>query len=90
MQFSGPNHQRDGVLSTDLYRKETDKPTALLPSSAHPGHITGNIVYSMGFRLLRICNEKDIFEKNLKEQKTNYLMPRNVKPNMFDWAKLVE
>ena len=35
----------DGVISTDLYRKETDKPSALLPSSAHPGHITKNIVF---------------------------------------------
>ena len=72
MQFAGPNHQRDGVLSTDLYRKETDKPTALLPSSAHPGNITGNIVYSMGFRLLRICNEEDIFEKKVKGTKNKF------------------
>ena len=40
-------------IHTDLYRKETDKPTALLQSSAHPGHIVPNIVYSMVFRLLR-------------------------------------
>ena len=40
----------NGKITTDLYRKETDKPTALLPSSAHPGHIAKNIVYSMGFQ----------------------------------------
>ena len=34
----------DGKISTDLYRKDTAKPRALLPSSAHPGHITSNIV----------------------------------------------
>ena len=50
----------DGVISTDLYRKETDKPSALLPSSAHPGHITKNIVYSMDFRLLRICSFEEL------------------------------
>ena len=34
----------NGKIRTDLYRKETDKPRALLPSSAHPNHITSNIV----------------------------------------------
>ena len=50
---------QNGKISTDLFRKETDKPTALLPSSAHPGHITSNIVYSMAFRILRICSEEE-------------------------------
>ena len=36
-------------IITDLYRKATDKPTALLPSSSHLCHITPNIVYSMAF-----------------------------------------
>ena len=43
-----------GKIETDLYRKPTDKPRALLPSSAHPAHITTNIIYSMAFRLIRI------------------------------------
>ena len=30
----------DSKIHNDLYRKETSKPRALLPSSAHPGHIT--------------------------------------------------
>ena len=37
--------ENDKII-TDLYRKETSKPSALLPSSSHPKHITGNIVYS--------------------------------------------
>ena len=53
-------------FETDLFRKETSKPRALLPSSAHPGHITYNIVYSMAFRLLRICSEESTFEKRLQ------------------------
>ena len=57
---------KDGKIRTDLYRKETSKPTALLPSSAHPGHISSNIVYSMAFRLLRICSEEEDFEKRLE------------------------
>ena len=74
----------DGVISTDLYRKETDKPSALLPSSAHPGHIAKNIVYSMGFRLLRICSSQERFEYRLKELKNNFLMPRNYKPSLIN------
>ena len=62
----------NGKISTDLYRKETDKPTALLPSSAHPGHITPNIVYSMAFRLLRICSTETKFEVRLKELKYGF------------------
>jgi hypothetical protein len=61
---------------TDLYRKETDKPSALLPSSAHPGHIPKDIVYSIGYRLLRICSTQSLFEKSLVELKKDFLKPR--------------
>ena len=74
----------DGKISTDLFRKQTDKPTALLPSSAHPGHITNNIVYSMAFRILRICSEQEIFEKRLDELKNEFLIPRNYKAKLID------
>ena len=36
----------NGKIETDLFRKETAKSTALLPSSAHPNHIPTNIIYS--------------------------------------------
>ena len=71
-------------IITDLYRKETDKPTALLPSSAHPGHITPNIVYSMAFRLLRICSSEQMFESRLKELKHDFLMARGYKSKIVD------
>jgi hypothetical protein len=74
----------DGKICTDLYRKETSKPTALLPSSAHPGHITNNIVYSMAFRLLRICSSEENFEKRLKELKEDFLLPRNYNSKIID------
>ena len=35
---------KDGKIHVDLFRKQTAKPTALLPSSAHPGHVTSNII----------------------------------------------
>ena len=75
-------------IITDLYRKDTDKPTALLPSSAHPAHITPNIVYSMAFRLIRICSTEGSFESRLKELKDDFLIPRGYKSkiveNQFD------
>jgi hypothetical protein len=57
----------NGTICTELYRKEMNKPTALLPSSSHPGHITTNIVYSLWFRLLRICSTEERFEFRLEE-----------------------
>ena len=74
----------ENKIITDLYRKPTDRPTALLPSSAHPGHIRPNIVYSMSFRLLRICSIEDIFEIRLQEMKNNFLKPRGYSPKMIE------
>ena len=75
---------KDGKISTDLFRKETSKPTALLPSSAHPGHIIHNVVYSMAFRLLRICSSEEVFEKRLLELKKDFLIPRNYNAKVVD------
>ena len=69
---------------TDIFRKSTSKLRALLPSSAHPGHITTNIVYSMEFRLLRICSTEEYFEKRLIELKSDFLLPRNYHPKVVD------
>ena len=74
----------DGLIKTDLYRKPTDKPRALLPSSAHPNHVPTNIVYGMAFCLLRICDSEDIFEERLLELKNNFLMPRNYKRKIIE------
>jgi hypothetical protein len=71
-------------IITDLYRKPTDKPTALLPSSAHPGHVTPNIVFSMCFRLLRICSTPETFDQRLEEMKNNFLKPRGYKTKMIE------
>ena len=75
---------KDGKINVDLFRKQTAKPTALLPSSAHPGHVTSNIIYSMAFRLLRICSEEENFEKRLSELKTEFLLPRNYNSKVID------
>ena len=69
----------EGKICTDLFRKETSKPTALLPSSANPRHIIHNIVYSMAFRLLRICSSEKRFEARLKQLKPDFLLERKKK-----------
>ena len=74
----------NGKICTDLFRKDTAKPRALLPSSAHPGHVTHNIVYSMAFRLLRICSSEDNFEICLQELKSDFLIPRNYHPKVVE------
>ena len=56
---------QDGKIQTDLFRKDTSKPRDLLQSSAHPGHITSNTVYSMAFRLLSICSNKNVLRTDL-------------------------
>ena len=99
IKFDEPQHNRednscefldlkisieDGKIGTDLYRKDTAKPRALLPSSAHPGHITSNIVYSMGFRLMRICSTEQRFESRLAELKSNFLIPRQYNPKVIE------
>jgi len=58
---------KDGFIRTDLYKKENLKISYLLPSSAHPGHISKNIPYSLAYRLLRICWSEDLFESRLLE-----------------------
>ena len=74
----------ENKIRTDLFRKDTDKPRALLPSSAHPNHIPNNIIYSMAFRLLRICYSEDKFEDRLSELKDKFLIPRNYKSKLID------
>ena len=76
----------NGKITTDLFRKDTDVPSALLPSSAHPGHISPNIVFSMAFRLLRICSTSELFEKRLTELKTEVLIPRQYKVSVIESA----
>ena len=74
----------ENKIRTDLFRKDTDRPRALLPSSAHPNHIPNNIIYSMAFRLLRICDSEEKFEARLEELKSEFLIPRNYKSKLID------
>ena len=37
----------EGLIRTDLYKKENTKNSYLLPSSSHPSHVTKNIPFSL-------------------------------------------
>jgi hypothetical protein len=63
----------NGKLSTDLYRKETDKVQYLLPNSNHPSHIFKNIPFSLALRLVRICSSRENLKKRLEELKVMLL-----------------
>ena len=63
-------------ITTDLYTKPTSVVQYLLPSSCHPQHITKNIPYSLGYRLLavlRICSNHSTLLLRLQELKTMLL-----------------
>ena len=57
----------NGILQTDLYRKETDSQAYLNFSSAHPNHTFSGNVYSQSLRLRRIINSKDRLQIRLEE-----------------------
>ena len=48
------------------------------------GALNPKIVYSMAFRLLRICSEEEAFENRLVELKTEFLIPRNYSSKIID------
>ena len=70
-------------IVTDIYRKSTDNPSALLPSSSHPQHVSKNIVYTLAFRLLRICSTREILERRLEELQNQQLKLRNYRPSLI-------
>ena len=74
-----------GFIQTDLYKKDTAKCQYLLPSSCHPSHVTRNIPYSLGYRLLRICSIPEDFNKRLVELKED-LISRGYKSKIIDEA----
>ena len=64
---------KDGLFTTDLYKKETAICQYLLPSSCHVSHQWRNTIYSLALRLRRICSSEEAFEKRLLELKGDLL-----------------
>ncbi|XP_063416353.1 uncharacterized protein LOC134697996 [Mytilus trossulus] len=58
---------KDGVISTDLYCKPTDKHQYLSPQSCHPKHCTKSIPYSQLLGVKRICSSEEAVTKRLRE-----------------------
>ena len=74
-----------GIITTDLYKKETAVVQYLLPSSCHVSHQWKNTIFSLAYRLRRICSSDDTFELRLKELKAD-LMSRQYYEKFIDEA----
>ena len=75
----------NNLIETDLHKKETAKAQYLLPSSCHPRHVSKNIPYSLGYRLLRLCSNPADFHKRLGELSLD-LQSRNYHPKIISDA----
>ena len=65
----------NGVISTDLYSKPTDKHQYLFHTSCHPNSCKKGIPFGQALRLRRICSSDAFFEKRAGEL-CNYLVCR--------------
>ena len=75
----------EGKIVTDLYKKKTARVQYLLPSSCHPCHVTENIPYSLAYRLLRLCSNRDTFTMRLQELRQD-LISRDYHPRVISSA----
>lgn len=57
----------DGIMSTDLYCKPTDKHQYLSPNSCHPKHCSKSIPFSQALRVKRICSTEAKTKQRLGE-----------------------
>ena len=63
---------KDGMLSTDLYRKAVDTHSYLNRKSCHPEHTKASIPYSQFMRARRICSNDQEFKKRIIEQRYHF------------------
>ena len=75
----------NGKISTNLYRKPTDRVQYLLPDSCHPSHVTNSIPYSLALRIVRICSEPEDREVKFEELK-QMLISRHYNRNIVNAA----
>ena len=76
---------KEGIITTDLYRKPSDRNQYLLPSSCHPIECTNSIPFSLGMRINRTCSENIARENRFKELK-EMLLEREYTPGVIDGA----
>ena len=72
-------------ITTDLYKKPTDRNQYLMTSSCHPAHVTNNIPFSLALRIVRICSNESNRDIRLDEL-NQLLLSRNYKPGIIRTA----
>ena len=65
----------DGIVSTDLYSKPTDKHQYLFHTSCHPNSCKKGIPFGQALWIRRICSTNAFFEKRAREL-CNYFVKR--------------
>ena len=63
----------NGIISTSLYKKNTDNHRYLYYTSCHPMHMKNYNFFSQLLRCKRICSDRKDFIKHSKELFTNFL-----------------
>ena len=76
---------KEGKISTDLYRKPSDRNQYLLPSSCHPSVCTKSIPYSLSTRIVRVCSEIPERDERFRELK-DMLLEREYNPRIINAA----
>ena len=76
---------KNGKISTNLYKKPTDKNQYLLTNSCHPTEQIENIPLSCATRINRICSEQEECELQFQNLK-GMLMDRGYTPGVIDAA----
>jgi len=69
----------NGVISTDLFCKPTDKHQYLFHTSCHPNSCKRGIPFGQALRIRRICSTDELFEKRAREF-CGYLIERGYNP----------
>ena len=63
----------NGIISSSLYKKNTDNHRNYHCTSSHPMHLKNSLIFSQLLRCERICSDKKDFIKHSKELVTHYL-----------------
>ena len=62
----------NGIISTSLYKKNTDNHLNVHYTSCHPKHMKNSIIFSQLLRYKRICSDRKDFIKHCKELVANF------------------
>ncbi|CAJ0958412.1 unnamed protein product [Ranitomeya imitator] len=63
----------DGLLQSDLHRKETSVNSLLHSTSAHPRHLKNSIPYGQFLRAKRICSQEASYQKQAEDISNRFM-----------------